>query len=72
MTKFKIGDKIVFGKRKKNRDLLDVTIGKIYTVKKNRFGKLCFLDDIEDENVSGMPTDDQYSVNDGVATKIIN
>lgn len=29
---FKAGDKIVFGRGKKNRGLCDITIGKIYTL----------------------------------------
>ena len=47
MTKFKSGDKVVFGKGKLNKALPDITIGKIYNVF-SCDGELVFFDDVED------------------------
>lgn len=32
MAKFKVGDKIVFGRGKRNQDLNKITVGRIYAV----------------------------------------
>ena len=47
--KFKVGDKIVFGRCKRNRDLTDVTIGKIYVVDRIDYDPM-FIDDAGDYN----------------------
>jgi len=53
MSKYKAGDLIVFGKRKRHKDLLGITIGKIYTVEDDGSGcgpdDLFFFDDDGDE-----------------------
>ena len=64
MPQLKSGDKIVFGRGRQNRSLVDVTIGKIYEVSFDDY-ELMFIDDAGDYN---------YCIGvcgDGKATKII-
>lgn len=66
MAKFKENDKIVFGKRKRNENLIDITIGKIYTV----VGKkpdLYILDDVNECNYAAICVDTR-----SVPTKIVD
>lgn len=64
MSKFKAGDKIVFGRGKRNSTLEDVTIGKIYTVFLED-GVVVFCDDVGDYNYA------LGKLGIGKATKII-
>lgn len=65
--KFVTGDKIVFGRGRKNKhDLHDVTIGRIYTVAGVTNEEAYFIDDAGDANFAASPT------GDGKATKIID
>lgn len=63
MVKFEVGDKIVFGRGKRNKELTDVTIGKIYEVLFDDYD-LMFIDDAGDYNYA------LGSQGDGKATKI--
>lgn len=54
MAKFKAGDKIVFGRGEKNKQLMDLTIGKIYLVE-NCDGSVVVVDDAGDHyEINGM------------------
>ena len=66
MNDFKYGDKVVFCKDKKNKQLEDVTIGKIYTLFGDSEHGLSFQDDVGQSNYSASLK------GDGKATKIID
>ena len=66
MNDFKAGDKIVFCRSKKNKQLSDVTIGKIYTIIGRYRHDLSFKDDVGQKNYSASFD------GDGKATKIID
>jgi hypothetical protein len=53
MSKLKVGDRIVFGRGKRNRELLDTTIGKVYKlVDADGYGDVAYIDDAGDRNFS--------------------
>lgn len=66
MNDFKVGDKIVFCKGKKNKYLEGVTIGKIYTLSSEDENGVRFKDDAGQGNYSASLD------GDGKATKIID
>lgn len=75
MAKFKIGDRIVFGRCKRNKGMHDITVGKIYEVVKNELPyastKLAFKDDVGDVNCNGL-FKEEYKIGEGFkATKIV-
>jgi hypothetical protein len=53
MAKLNTGDKFVFGRCKRNKDLIDITVGKVYVVA-DRYsdGDLVFIADAGDRNFS--------------------
>jgi hypothetical protein len=73
MAKIKCGDRIVFGRCKRNKEMLEdgdggVTLGKIYTVTRIPDShELCFIDDVGDVNQAGMDKVTSY----GKATVIV-
>lgn len=53
MAKFKTGDKIVFGRCKRNKNVIDITVGKVYVVADTYSdGDVVFIDDAGDRNFS--------------------
>ena len=71
MAKFKAGDRIVFGRSKRNQGKSDITVGKIYKVY-NFDGDLVFIDDAGDYSyVLGEP-ENIYGNKSLKATKIID
>jgi hypothetical protein len=62
-----IGDKIVFCRGKRNNNLEDVTVGRIYTIDGDDGNGLFFIDDASDKNWACS----QYGTALGKATKII-
>jgi hypothetical protein len=69
MAKFKVGDRIVFGRCKANKDLDDVTVGKIYKIEgRDDWNDLYFIDDQNDRNSAGLLKENSF----GKATKIID
>ena len=68
MDKFKPGDKIVFCRCKRNRGLVDITIGKIYEVD-SFCGDIAFIDDEGDLRYG---LDGPGDISDLKVTKIID
>ena len=68
--KLKVGDRIVFGRCNKNKNLnyIDITIGKIYTIiEVHPKEGACFLDDKGEQNYAA-----SSEAAEGKATKIVD
>lgn len=76
MAKFKIGDKIVFGRGSRNKGMHDITVGKIYEVVKNErpfaSTELAFRDDVGDLNCNGLFKEEFKTGTGRKATKIVD
>ena len=67
MAEFAVGDRIVFGNQKKNKEVFDISIGRIYEVIEYESSCLAFIDDAGDFSYAGI-----HRGSIGKATKIID